>query len=222
MRWDNHQIYITITTMRDRSLIIFDCDGVLRSASWEGLFKAYLLIAKYLGKDHRGFFKNINEFKKWWNPDWKENNKALGIIDSEATDKIFYSCYEPYLALFPWVPDILKKLSRKYTIAMVTNATDKSVRNSLGKMTEHFSLIAGSEHVKKLKPDPEGVNFILKNLDIHPSEALMIGDMRVDVLAGKNAGTKVGVVSWGLGEWEDLIKLSPDYKFEKPEDLLSI
>ena len=202
-------------------IIIFDCDGVLRSASWEGLFKAYLLITKHQNKDYRNFFKNLEEFKKWWNPDWRENNKNLGIIDSEDTDKIFYECYEPYAVLSPWVPDIIEKLSQKYTLAMATNASEKSARTSLGKTAEYFSLIAGSEQVKKLKPDPEGINLILKKLNFLPSEAIMIGDMAVDVMAGKNAGIRTGVVNWGLGEWKNLQKLKPDYKFGKPGDLLS-
>lgn len=183
---------------------------------------AYLSITKYLGKDHRSIFKNPEEFKKWWNPDWKENNKALGIIDSEITDRIFYDCYESYVAMFPWVPDTLKQLSQKYTLVMVTNGLGKSARNSLGRAAEHFSFIVGSEHVKKLKPDPEGINLILKKLNFLPSEAIMIGDMKVDILAGKNAGIKVGVVNWGLGDWKDLLELKPDYQFKEPEDLLSI
>lgn len=179
-------------------------------------------ITEHINKDYRDFFKNIEEFKKWWDPDWRENNKALGIIDSEITDKIFYGCYEPYTALLPWVPDAIKKLSQKHTLAVVTNASEKSVRGSFGKIAEHFSLIAGSDHVKKLKPNPEGIKFVLKELNFLPSETLMIGDMKVDVLAAKSAGTKVGVINWGLGEWKDLLNLKPDYKFEKPEDLLLI
>lgn len=205
-----------------KSLIIFDYDGVLRSSSWEGLFKAYIAVAEYFGNDHRIFFRDIAEFKKWWNPDWKKNNKALGIIDHETKGRIFYGCYEPYVATFPWVPDMLEQLSKKYTLAIATNALAQSVKKSLGKTAEHFSFIAGSECVKKLKPDPEGINLILKRLNFLPSEAIMIGDMEVDVSAGKSAGTKVGVVSWGLGELNDLLKLNPNYSFKKPGDLLSL
>lgn len=207
---------------KDKSLIIFDCDGVIRSASWEGLFKAYLLITRELKKDHRDFFKDLKEFKKWWNPDWKENNKSLGVINYEVVNKIFYGCYEPYTAIFPWAPDILGQLSKKYALAMATNALSGSVKKSLGKTAEYFSLIVGSEHVEKLKPNPEGIDLILKKLNFLPSEALMIGDMKVDVLAGKNAGTKTGVVNWGLGELRELKKFSPDYAFKKPDDLLSL
>jgi len=215
-------VYTEIMFRKDKSLIIFDCDGVLRSSSWNGLFNAYVSIIQNIGRDHKDFFRDLAEFKKWWNPDWKENNKTLGIIDDETNNKIFYGCYEPYVALFPWTMDTLKRLSRKYTLAMLTNGSSKSAKNSLGETAEYFTLIAGCEHVGKLKPDPEGINFILKNLNFLPSQAIMIGDMAVDVLAGKNASIKTGAVNWGLGDWKDLLKLKPDYKFKRPEDLLHI
>lgn len=208
--------------MKNKSLLIFDCDGVLRSASWEGLFKSYVVVIEHLEKDYRDFFRNIEEFKKWWDADWKKNNAKLGVTDPDLAGKIFYEHYEPHIALFPWASDILKRLSQKHVLAMATNASQKSVENFFGDEAGYFSVIASSENVKKLKPDPEIINFILKKLDFLPSQATMIGDMAVDILAGKNASIKTGAVSWGLGEWEDLLKLNPDHQFKNPEDLLDI
>lgn len=202
-------------------LIIFDFDGVLRSASWTGLFKAYIAVAKWAGKSWKDFFKDLWEFKKWWNPDWHENRRKLGIkIDEKGSP--FHKVYDPYTRVFPWVTDILKKLSEKHQLVLLSASSKASIEKSLGSRVKYFTLIVGCKQVEKLKPDPEGINLILKKTKTDPSQALIIGDMTADILAGKNAGIKTGVVSWGLGKWKKLLKLKPDYPFENPEDLLSI
>lgn len=204
-------------------LIIFDCDGVLRSASWEGMLEAYIAIIKYLGKDHRDFFKNLEEFKKWWDPDWRKNDKKLGIVPGESTNSnIFHQYYDPYIYTFPWIPDIVGELEKKHTLTILSSASDNSIKDLMGEAVKYFRLIIGYECVKKLKPDPEGINLILEKMNISPSETIMIGDTNVDILAGKNAGTKTGAVTWGLGEKNELLAISPDYLFEKPTDLLSV
>ena len=203
-------------------LIIFDCDGVLRSTSWEGLLKAYVAIIQHLGKDYQDFFKNLKEFKDWWNPDWHKNNEKLGIKDSLKINKIFYENYEPYISVYPWAANVLEQLSQKHLLTLLSNASEVSVKKSLNLMAKYFTFIAGHECVKRLKPSPEGINFILKKINVDVSETIIIGDTVEDVLAGKNAGVKTGAVSWGLGDWEDLLKFNPDYMFKEPLDLLSI
>ncbi len=202
-------------------LIIFDFDGVLRFTSWEALFRANIAIAKWAGKDYRDFFRNIEEFKKWWSPDWRENRRKMGIrINKKGSP--FHKIYDPYVFIFSWVTDVLEELSKTHTLTILSSASEESIKKSLGSRLKYFKLIVGHEQVKKLKPHPEGINFILKKINIDRSKTLIIGDSYVDVLAGRNAGIKTGVVSWGLDKWKELLKLKPDYLFENPEDLLSI
>ena len=40
-------------------LVIFDCDGVLRSVSWEALYEAYLEICKFINKNPSDFFRTL-------------------------------------------------------------------------------------------------------------------------------------------------------------------
>jgi HAD superfamily hydrolase (TIGR01549 family) len=40
------------------------------------------------------------------------------------------------------------------------------------------------------KPDPTGVNHLLKTYNIDPDTAIMVGDRELDIMAGKNAGIK--------------------------------
>lgn len=206
-------------------LIIFDFDGVLRDASWNHLYSAYKKLVEAMGKNPEIFFTNLASFKKWYNIDWHKNEiRILGLdeyVPSPEFNRIFHENYDPLLGIFPWVPDALAHLSKKYTLVIFSSSSRLSVKTALGDLSRFFSLIVGSEDVTRLKPHPEGVFLALNITKTAADETLMIGDMNVDYLAAKNAGVKTGLVKWGMGEWEDLTNLKPDYLFEKPEDLLS-
>jgi phosphoglycolate phosphatase-like HAD superfamily hydrolase len=209
----------------DNQLIIFDFDGVLRDASWVHLCDAYKKIIEAVGKDSSLFFTDVDSFRKWYNVDWHRNEEQIfgGTYVSNALfNKMFHANYDPNISLFPWVPDTLAYLSSAHKLAILSSSAKSSVEKELGELSRTFSFITGAEEVSKLKPDPEGVFLILKETNTKPEGAIMIGDMNVDFMAGKNAGTKTGVVKWGLGDWEELHALGADFLFENPEDLLKL
>jgi phosphoglycolate phosphatase len=63
-------------------------------------------------------------------------------------------------------------------------------------LIENFSIFDTSkilicpDHVKNIKPDPEGILLACSSLDINPNESVYIGDHPGDIEAGMNAGTK--------------------------------
>ncbi len=205
-------------------LIIFDFDGVLYKASWKGLFEAYKAVIKSQGKNYKDFFKNLNEFRKWWNPDWRKNLRKLDIKaeDSDEAHRIFYEISNSYNYLFPWARKIISELSKKHQLAIFTNRHSSNARTLLRPISIYFSCIIGGEDVRRLKPDPEGIYRILAILEMKTRDVLMVGDTPEDILAGKAAGVKTGAVKWGLGDWENLLSRDPDYKFKKYTDLLRI
>ncbi|MFA5830563.1 MAG: HAD-IA family hydrolase [Candidatus Paceibacterota bacterium] len=209
----------------DTQLIIFDFDGVLRDASWTHLYEAYGKIIEAAGKDPSLFFADVGSFRKWYDVDWHKNEEKIfggTYMPNTLFNKIFHANYDPNIKLFPWVPDTLSYLSNKHKLAILSSSTKESVEKELGELSQVFSFITGAEEVTKLKPDPEGVFLTLKETDTKPEEAIMIGDMNVDFMAGKNAGIKTGVVKWGLGDWEELLALGADFLFEQPEELLRL
>ena len=42
-------------------------------------------------------------------------------------------------------------------------------------------------------------------------KTIMVGDMDIDVLAGKKAGIRTCAVSYGIGKTDDIVKAKPDY-----------
>ncbi len=206
-------------------IIIFDCDGVLRSASWIGLYRAYIKIIEAYGKKHTDYFCDLESFKLWWHPDWHRNNEKLGIplYKTNKINTIFHDIYDPHIHLFKWAPEILYKLYRKHLLTLLTGSAESSVRKFLDGANKYFECVIGCERVKKLKPDPEGIHLMMgKFPEVSEDEFIMIGDMDVDIQAGKSAGIKTGAVSWGLGKKEKLLSLNPDMFFDTPEDLLKI
>lgn len=207
-------------------LIIFDFDGVLRKATFEQIYDAYKKTIKAVGKEPDMFFVDVDSFRKWYDIDWHKNEMQIfgndEYVPSPDFDRIFHENFDPTLALFPWVPDTLAHLSQKYILAIFSSSMQSSIKNALGDLSEYFSFIIGAGEVTSLKPNPEGILLALTLANVSASEAIMIGDMNVDFLAGKSAGIKTCLVKWGIGDWEELIALKPDYLFEKPEDLLSL
>lgn len=204
-------------------LIILDLDGVLVEASWKGLFEGYKAIIKYGRKDHRDFFQDLEGFKKWWVPDWRKNSARLGMPISEELHRIFYGICRQYVRLFPWVPETIRKMAEKHLLAIFTNRhREENAEQYIAPVKKYFSMIIGAEDVKKLKPHPEGIKLILGKTGFKKRNAVMIGDMPEDIMAGKSAGIKTGAVKWGLGDWDELMAYVPDYSFEEPEHLLQI
>lgn len=188
--------------------------------SWEGLFEAHKGLIRAEGKDFRMFFEDINEFKKWWSPNWRENEREIGIKDLGAAHQIFYETVGRYLCLLPWTKNVLEKLSKKYEMAVLTNRHRANAMGQLSPVAHYFEIIVGAEDIQNLKPHPEGVKLILEKTKILPEETLIIGDMSADLQAGKLSGTKTGAVIWeyGLGIDENFAKLDfePDYIFRTP------
>ena len=76
----------------------------------------------------------------------------------------------------------------------------------------------GGNSFETKKPDPQGMNIILRDLAITPREAMIVGDSDVDVRTARNAGTWACGVSYGLG-LEGLSAHPPDLMLDNLADL---
>lgn len=66
-----------------------------------------------------------------------------------------------------------------------------------------FSIVT-CDDVKDTKPNPEGLLKVLKDLGVKPDEAIMVGDLDVDIIAGVKAGVAPVGVAHGFGTPADL------------------
>ena len=208
-----------------KTLVIFDCDGVLRSASWKAIYKAYQVILKRYEKHFGDFFQTQDEFQRWFDFDWIRNLERLGLpcgneSEMRKINKIFHAFYDPFIYTFPWVDAVASELSSRYTVTILSTSLSASVRKSLDGTSEKISMIVGCDNVKNIKPHPEGIELIMRQMGAAAENTIMIGDTEVDVEAGKRAGVMTIGVTWGLRDKSYLESLSPDVVLEDPDDLL--
>ncbi|MBU1179141.1 HAD family hydrolase [Patescibacteria group bacterium] len=221
LSWESRIVYLP--ALEPKKLIIFDFDGVLVTVSWKGLFEANKQVLFHAGKDWRDFFPDLESFKLY-STDWQENRKKWGIENSEFLNKIFNNVYAPYSVCISGVEEILKKLSKKCQLAILTNGHRSRIlmlgKNVLGL----FKIIVAAKDVKKLKPDPEGINLILVETGFQKDQAVIVGDHPTDIKAGRAAGIKTAAVVWehGLSERKDFLDCSPDFFLESLDDLPSL
>ena len=126
---------------------------------------------------------------------------------------------------FPGVVETLSILHQKGFV--LTIASSRS-RNSLTELTQnmgianYISYILGADDVKEAKPKPEPVLKTLKAMNFEPSQALVVGDMAVDIQMGANAGAKTCGVTWGNGTRDELKKVGATFIIDRMEDLIEI
>ncbi len=72
-----------------------------------------------------------------------------------------------------------------------------AICDALGLSPYMFRIYGGNSFASK-KPDPEGLNTVIRDAEVSPGETLMIGDSNVDILTARRAGTWVIGCRFGL------------------------
>jgi len=86
------------------------------------------------------------------------------------------------------------------SMAVLTNkpiVPSQAICDALGLSPWFFQIYGGNSFPTK-KPDPEGLNTLIREADVSPRETLMIGDSDVDILTAHRAGAWVIGCRFGL------------------------
>lgn len=123
---------------------------------------------------------------------------------------------------YPGVAGALRKWAGTYRMAVLTNKGVAMTREILSGLSLDgcFFDVRGGDSFGTKKPDPEGLLYILREAEVDPREAIMIGDSRNDVLAGKAAGAVTCGVTYGLGA-AGFAEHPPDFTVGRFPDLFS-
>ena len=116
--------------------------------------------------------------------------------------------------LFPHVRETLALLAEKgYVLSIASSRSFASLHSFLEEMQigPYISYILGADNVTHAKPHPEPVLRTLADLGFRPEEALVVGDMAVDIRMGKGAGARTCGVTYGNGSREDLLAAGADW-----------
>lgn len=106
--------------------------------------------------------------------------------------------HEEYVHAFEGVVETVKTLHEKgFKLGIVTTKMRDAVELGLEitGLSEYFTTIVTLDDVERAKPDKEPITRALQNLQSDESSAIMVGDSRYDIEAGKNAGTLTAAVA---------------------------
>jgi phosphoglycolate phosphatase len=96
----------------------------------------------------------------------------------------------------------------------------RAIVEALG-LANFFVHVYGGNSFDTKKPDPLGVNTLLKETGTSPTDAMIVGDSSIDVLTGRNAGIATCGVSYGFAP-HTLCEAPPDVVVESPQELAEL
>jgi pyrophosphatase PpaX len=193
--------------------VLFDWDGTLLN-SYEADLRAYLSMFHAL---------RINwterELAQHYSPNWLRVYRAAKLPRSKwiEADRLWTRAYKlekpPLLA---GARRVVRLLSQKYDLGIVTSGNRQRVRRQLRKLelASYFSACVCSEDAAKRKPHPAPLQLALKRLHRAPEHCVYVGDTAEDIEMARRAGVRaIGV----LGPFPTAARL----RAAKPDVLLN-
>ncbi|MBU1019879.1 MAG: pyrophosphatase PpaX [Firmicutes bacterium] len=147
------------------------------------------------------------------------------IDDMIKTYREFYVVFEiNNFKLFPNVLDVVKDLSEKgYNLGIVTSKFKEAAWPSFSfyNLQDYFKVFVALDDVSFAKPNREPIDLALSRFPSY-HKAIMIGDNKGDILAGKNAGIYSAGVAWSIKGAEYLQTFDPDFMIYDIRDIYEI
>jgi phosphoglycolate phosphatase len=129
--------------------------------------------------------------------------------------------YLDHTVLYPGVLDSLNRLrDAGKRMAVLTNKPvriSKAIIEGLH-VGPHFFQVYGGNSFDFKKPHPIGVETLLRESGVAPTQTLMIGDSSVDIQTARNAGIPSAGVTYGF-QPETLVDPAPDRLFDSMPEL---
>jgi HAD superfamily hydrolase (TIGR01509 family) len=107
--------------------------------------------------------------------------------------------------LYPGVPDLIRKLSGRVRLAVVSGTCRENIETVLeaARLADTFETIVGKEDVASVKPAPEAYQLALKRLRLSPKSSVAIEDCPTGLASARAAGVRVIAVGHRrpFGDW---------------------
>jgi phosphoglycolate phosphatase len=156
--------------------------------------------------------------------------RALGPEASEADVQrgleFFLKYYRAHMLdntrLYPGVKDALDRLREAGAkMAVLTNKPvrfSRSIVEGLG-LKQHFFQVYGGNSFEQKKPDPIGIETLLRESGLARERTIMVGDSGVDIQTARNAKVQACGVSYGF-QPESFVEYPPDFVVDDMGELV--
>ncbi len=201
--------------------VIFDFDGVLADSK-QTIFKIYESVCAELGIE---FYDSISDFVNNLDGNYKHFYVKLGITGGKIKKaneiyKKYFMQFGQDITQFEGAKELLIKLSEMGMKIAISSNTHEFIVNTLlkrFKLDGYIDVVIGGKDINKLKPDPAQIILAMEKLGVDPAHVAYVGDMEVDMLAGKAAGVrKLIAVTYGFHTKEMLERFDPDAFADSP------
>lgn len=207
-------------------VIFFDLDGTLVDARSDIVRAANRTLAA-LGCKEKSF-EEIISYVGTGVSDLvaKSLNTSDGAIIEKGVE-IYGKFYMEHPAdearLYPYVKETLDFFitKRKFILTNRYVVLADVVLKALG-IKEYFEDVIGGDDESCIKPSACVIDSIIPGLKIDKTRAIIVGDMVIDIMTGKNSGIRTCWVTHGLGKTKDLEDIKPDYIIDDIAELKKI
>ncbi|MDE6087655.1 MAG: HAD family hydrolase [Oscillospiraceae bacterium] len=210
-------------------LAIFDLDGTILD-TLEDMYRCvnYILQKNHLPGRTRSEIRQFvgNGIRKLI-----ERSVPADLSDPERIDQVhrdfmvyYQQHYADYTAPYEHIPEVIRALRKSgIRTAVVSNKADYAVQSLCETYFPGlFDSVAGEKNGIRRKPAPDSVLAVLEHLQIHPEQAIYIGDSDVDIQTAQNAGIPCISVTWGFRDREFLLKHHAQTLIAEPQELLGL
>lgn len=206
-----------------KDYILFDFDGTVFDTA-EGITKC---VQYALGK--MGIEAELDELMCFAGPPLVEMfMQKYGMSEKDALQatELYRERYLPIgwaeCSPFDGMHELMQRLrAAGKKLAVATSKPERLARQILEhySMTDDFDLICGSEFDGTRGQKWEVIDFVLKSLGIEPTDAIMVGDRKYDVIGAKKCGLDCIGVRFGYAEPNELEEHGAVYIAETADDL---
>jgi len=193
-------------------LVIFDLDGTLIDA-YQAVYESINFCMTENGR------RPVSHAKIKRTVGWGDRHLLAALWGEKDLDRVLRMYRRHHRdalkrgsKLLPGAREVLEKLrSRGYLLAVASNRPTKFsliVLRHLG-IWRHFDYVLCGDKARRPKPYPDILRQILKRFKLAPSQAMYVGDMTIDVEAGRRARVRTVAVCGGSSRKKELSALQP-------------
>lgn len=153
----------------------------------------------------------------------EDDKVTLGVKQYQV---LFQELILPQAAtlVFPGVADGLAALrGQGFTLAVATSKfyTSADALLKAAGLRDHFSMVVGADQVTHAKPHPEMGQLIMRELNVPPECAMMVGDTTHDLLMAAAIGIRSVAVTYGVHSVQELRSSNPTWLADTFDEALT-